>query len=86
MLAASTSHDSTRLGAIKARLDAFSRKLDLLRDAGVLPPDQVSAQFWLDQREAVRTLFFVLKDEAVPDRVLKRLADAMNRQGSRKLV
>jgi hypothetical protein len=65
ILAETTDHDSTRLGAIKARLDAQQERVELLTRIGVLPRDLGQAGVEIDLREIAARLDAVLSSPGV---------------------
>jgi hypothetical protein len=83
-LAAETDHDSTRLGAIKARLDVHHARIDLLRTVGVLPRDLGAVGVVLDARRIAVRLTEVLGRDGVSESVRSDILDAIDpRTGAR---
>ena len=79
-LAEATPNDSVRLGAIKAKMEAQARRLDLKRAAGILPwnlrPLKVDWEF----REVAATLLEVMKKHDVPLEARKEFVAVLEEQ------
>lgn len=69
-LGESTTHDSVRLGVIKAKMTAQDRRLDLKRAAGMLPWNLGSIREEISTREIVEGICTVLKKHEQPREVL----------------
>ena len=81
-IAEETHHDSTRLGAIKARRETLGARIDLLRAAGVLPSDPWLLWQRLDANEVAKEILVVLDDEGVPERVQERIVATVESGGA----
>lgn len=76
-LSASTGHDGTRLGAIKARVEVLTTRTDLLMDVGVLPRDLGRLGREMEVQELVQTIGRVFDDHGVPPEVEDALCEAL---------
>jgi hypothetical protein len=75
-LADDTRHDGTRLGAIRARLKAVDRKVDLLHRVGVLDNDTVGGK--RDVERVAVVIADVLEAHRVPEDVQLAIAEALS--------
>jgi hypothetical protein len=78
VLAEETNHDSTRLGAIKARLDVYQARNELLRTIGVLPSDLGSLHVAIDLSQIAGRLVALFEHAQVPERVKAEILDAID--------
>jgi hypothetical protein len=72
-------HDSARVGAIRARVDAMEKLAGLLQSVGVLPMNLGKLRVELDVRFLADTILEVLTEEAVPEHIIDRLMQALDR-------
>jgi hypothetical protein len=79
-LSETTGNDSIRLGAIKARLEAQARRLELKRFCGLLPWDLGQVVSATATRLIVEELIAICEKHDVPEQVYKELAASL-RQG-----
>lgn len=79
VLSISTENDAVKLGAIKARGEAFRGRVQVLREIGLLPLDWKRWTSELDGRQVVERFFEVLSrhQDAVPDDVVADLERAL---------
>jgi hypothetical protein len=80
LLADSTNHDGTKLGAIRARLDAVKSRLELMQAIGVLPGDL--RQLWpeFDAARVACQIVDVLDNHQVSPEVQQEIAQAVERR------
>jgi hypothetical protein len=77
ILAESTSHDGTKLGALKGRLEAVRGKLDLMEAVGILPRDLGRLRFEIDVRRFAASVLDVFAQHDVPHGVQKAVIEAI---------
>lgn len=80
-IAASTSHDGARLGAIRAQLEAHHARIGLLQAVGALPRDLGYFAVELDVRDAARTMLEVFRRRGVPEDVQAEVVEAISLSG-----
>jgi hypothetical protein len=80
LLAESTAHDGTKLGAIRARLDAVTSRWELMRAVGVLRANL--EQLWLefDAQRVARRILGVLDNHQIPREVQEEIAQAVEQR------
>jgi hypothetical protein len=78
ILAQETRHDSTRLGAIKARLDVYQARNDLLRTIGVLPSDLGELRLAIDLTQIAGRLITLFEHAAIPEPMKAEILDAID--------
>jgi hypothetical protein len=78
ILASETRHDSTKLGAIKARLEVHRSRVELLQTVGVLPRDLGHIGVIVDVRRIAARLVAVLDRPDVPETVRIDILDAIH--------
>jgi hypothetical protein len=80
LLADNTTHDGTKLGAIRARLDAVTSKWELMRAIGVLPANL--EQLWpeWDAHRVARTILRVLDNHQVSPEVQQEITKAVEQR------
>ena len=74
VLAETTSHDGTRLGALRARLDANNAHLSLLMAVGAAPPNLARVWLEVDARELAARAIAVLERHGVSEDVFDEIA------------
>jgi hypothetical protein len=77
LLAQTTSHDGTKLGAIKGRLEALRAKLELMAAVGVLPRDLRRLQIEVDIRHVAQAILDVFAAYDVPHEVQRAVVEAV---------
>ena len=80
LLAGSTAHDGTKLGAIRARLDAVTSRWELLRAIGVLPANLERLWPELDVDRVARRILDVLDSHQIPLEVQQEIAQAVEQR------
>jgi hypothetical protein len=78
LLGRDTSHDGTRLGAIRGRLDVIRAKYELLAAVGVLPADLGRLSVEIDVRRTMDTMIEVLERHGVDEAVFDELLDVFD--------
>jgi hypothetical protein len=78
LLAESTDHDSTKLGAIKSRLDVYHSRIDLLRAVGVMPRDLGYVGVALELRQIATRVVDVFESAGMPEQVKAQLLEAID--------
>ena len=73
-VASTTSHDSARIGAIKARLAAKEAQIALLQSVGVLPHDLRRVGVEADMRIIIGEIIRVFRERGVPVEVQQEIA------------
>jgi hypothetical protein len=76
-LSSDTSHDGTKLGAIRARIDVANAKHRVLMATGVLPQDLGRLWVEVDYRQTVKLVFGVLERHGLPEQAYEELLDAL---------
>jgi hypothetical protein len=76
-LSDSTSHDGVRLGAIRARVDVLTTRMNLLMAVGVLPQDLGRLGREREVQEVIQTITRVFADHGVPPEVQDALCEAL---------
>jgi hypothetical protein len=77
ILAEETNHDSTKLGAIKARLDVYEARNHLLRSIGVLP-DLGSLRVAIDLSQIAGRLVDLFERAQISDPVKAEILEAID--------
>ena len=77
MVAATTKHDATKVGAIRTRLDALAAQTHLLTLVGVLPRDLGVLRHDIDVHAMAREMVAVLTKFEVPVEARRALLDAL---------
>jgi hypothetical protein len=77
VLAGETNHSSTKLGAIKARLDVYEARNHLLRSIGVLP-DLGSLRVAIDLSQIAGRLVDLFERAQIPESVKAQILDAVD--------
>jgi chorismate mutase len=80
LLADETAHDGTKLGAIRARLDAVKSRWELMQAIGVLPADL--GQLWpeFDAARVARQIVDVLDNHQVSPEVQQEITKAVEQR------
>ncbi len=82
MLARDTTHDGTRLGAIRGRLEVMRAKYELLAAVGVLPCDLGRLSVEIDLRRTADQVIDVLERHDVAEAVFDDLLDVFGGRSS----
>lgn len=77
LLAERTDHDSTKLGAIRARLDTYHARIDLMRTIGVLPSDLGYMAVPIDLARIADRLVEVFERVEIPQPVMEQIMEAL---------
>lgn len=73
LIAATTEHGSTRVGAIRTRIDAITRRVALLQATGLLPHDLGKLRLDIDVRYVAEQIVSIFQDEGIPAEVTDRV-------------
>ena len=76
-VSATTTHDATRVGAIRTRLDALAAQTSLLMAVGVFPRDLGVLRHDIDAQAMGREMVAVLNEFEVPIEARRALLDAL---------
>jgi hypothetical protein len=77
LVSATTTHDATRVGAIRTRLDALAAQTNLLMAVGVLPRDLGVLRHDIEVRAIAGEMVAVLTKFEVPIEARRALLDAL---------
>jgi hypothetical protein len=75
-IAATTTHDGTRLGAVRSRMDVIRHKADVLAMVGVMP-DLRTLRAEINARQMAARIMSVLDENNVDDTVVEAMYDAL---------
>jgi hypothetical protein len=78
LLAERTDHDSTKLGAIRARLDVHHARIDLMRTIGVLPHNLGYMSVAIDLRKIAARLLDVFDRAEISEQVMDHIMEAID--------
>jgi hypothetical protein len=77
-IAAMSSHDGARLGAIRAQADVHAARLGLLQAVGALPADLAHLRVEIDVRRTAGTILEIFNRRGVPEEVQAEIVHALN--------